>query len=111
MDFDENMFSVEVHFIWMSELPVAGLGKTKSIPAGSRSKKGELKMKACFQIFETPFLLCRMAGASLQGSAKPIPAGSHTNTYQKSGRSMSETTANFSYPSMQGITSHTSSCR
>jgi hypothetical protein len=30
MDFDENLFSVEVHFIWMPELPVAGLGKTKS---------------------------------------------------------------------------------
>ena len=39
MDFDENLFSVEVHFVWMSELPVAGLGKTKSIPAGSQGKR------------------------------------------------------------------------
>jgi len=29
-------------------------------------------MKARFQIFETPFLLCRMAGASLLGSTKSI---------------------------------------
>ena len=32
-------------------------------------------MKVRFQIFKAPFLLCRMAGASLQGKAKPIPTG------------------------------------
>ena len=30
----ENSFSVGAFFICMSELPVAGLGKTKSIPTG-----------------------------------------------------------------------------
>ena len=47
MDSNENLFSVGVHFVWMSDQPVAGLGWTKSIP---RDHHGKLAFK-----FEFPF--------------------------------------------------------
>ena len=33
-DFDENLFSVGVFIVWMSDLPVAGLGKDEVSPNG-----------------------------------------------------------------------------
>ena len=49
------MFSVKAFFIWMSDQPVAGAGMDKVNPFGITKEKGELNMKARFQIFKAPF--------------------------------------------------------
>ena len=65
MDSNENLFSVGVHFVWMSDQPVAGLGWTKSIP---RDHHGKLAFK-----FEFPFYFVGwLAPAYGKGGANPF---------------------------------------